>query len=321
MSNNTKRTVAIAGTGLSAIFAAIRIRSQMDVNLLMFDKARGLGGRLATRRVDNGKFDHGAQYFNLSELKEIPEIKELIDSKIICSLENSDKFFAPGGMTNIAKFLLEGFDIKKQHKLIDFKKNGHEYILNFENTESLACNDLILSCPMPQTIEILENSDPNYLKDFMTDLSILEYEPCIVLMIKSKNKLAHLNKELGNLYEGRNISWVGDNSLKQVSDVENFYTVQCNENFSKENFENEYERTNDLLKTELETIFGDGYEILSNHKWRYSVPKNFYEGDDSLIIREENFIGLCGDIFTNGKFSGAIKSGISIADKYVKNGL
>ena len=58
----------------------------------------------------------------LSELKEIPEIKELIDSKIICSLENSDKFFAPGGMTNIAKFLLEGFDIKKQHKLIDFKK-------------------------------------------------------------------------------------------------------------------------------------------------------------------------------------------------------
>ena len=92
MSNNTKRTVAIAGTGLSAIFAAIRIRSQMDVNLLMFDKARGLGGRLATRRVDNGKFDHGAQYFNLSELKEIPEIKELIDSKIICSLENSDKF-------------------------------------------------------------------------------------------------------------------------------------------------------------------------------------------------------------------------------------
>ena len=85
-------------------------------------------------------------------------------------------------------------------------------------------------------------------------------------MIKSKNKLAHLNKELGNLYEGRNISWVGDNSLKQVSDVENFYTVQCNENFSKENFENEYERTNDLLKTELETIFGDGtkfYLIIS----------------------------------------------------------
>ena len=29
----------------------------------VFDKGRGPGGRLATRRADDLRFDHGAQYF------------------------------------------------------------------------------------------------------------------------------------------------------------------------------------------------------------------------------------------------------------------
>ena len=54
--NVSKRTLAIAGSGLSAIFTALTIKSQLDTNIVIFDKARGLGGRLATRRAENGKF-------------------------------------------------------------------------------------------------------------------------------------------------------------------------------------------------------------------------------------------------------------------------
>ena len=81
----------------------------------------------------------------------------------------------------------------------------------------------------------------------------------------------------------------------------------------------EYDKTNKLLEKELISIFGDGYDILSNHKWRYSIPKNYYPNSESLVIKNSNFIGLCGDIFTNGKFDGAVRSGISIANKYIKN--
>src|SRR5690606_36865418 len=33
------------------------------ISVSLFDKARGPAGRIATRRLDYGRFDHGAQYF------------------------------------------------------------------------------------------------------------------------------------------------------------------------------------------------------------------------------------------------------------------
>ena len=116
------RTLAIAGSGLSAIFAALTIKSQKNTNVVLFDKARGLGGRLATRRAENGKFDHGAQYFDISTLLDQPQIQTLLDEKIISSNNGSDKFFSPGGMTNIAKFLLKEFDVGGVPRAITYSK-------------------------------------------------------------------------------------------------------------------------------------------------------------------------------------------------------
>ena len=71
-----------------------------------------------------------------------------------------------------------------------------------------------------------------------------------------------------------------------------------------------------LVDIELQAYFHGGYRILSNHKWRYSIPKSFYQRDTSLVLQSDGFLGLCGDIFTNGRFDGAIQSGISIAENF-----
>ena len=100
---------------------------------------------------------------------------------------------------------------------------------------------------MPQTIEILRNSKIEYDDSEMDTLTKLEYDPCIVIMVKSKNKISEYNKELGNMFTDQDISWVGDNTLKKVSVEENFYTVQCSPEFSFKHFDLEYDKTNDLF--------------------------------------------------------------------------
>ena len=315
------KKIAIIGTGLSAIFSAIHLRKNTDLEINLFDKARGLGGRLATRRAEGGKFDHGAQYFSIERINNLPEIQMLINEGVINNIEDKDIYFSPDGMTNIAKKLLLDFNIFKEHKLVSIDKENENYKLFFENGSTFNSDYIIMSCPMPQSLEILNKSKIDFDNNLIKALEDLNYFPCIVVMIKSEIKLSNLEKHIGTDVDSKDISWIGDNYGKKVSSIENYYTIQCSPEFSYENFENEYDETNKKLKNEMEKIFGSNYQILSNHKWRYSIPKNFYQGDNSLVINQKNFLGLCGDIFTNGRFDGAITSGLSIADKFLKNEL
>jgi renalase len=54
--------IAVIGAGMAGL-ACARELARADVSVTVFEKARGLGGRLATRREGNLAFDHGAQFF------------------------------------------------------------------------------------------------------------------------------------------------------------------------------------------------------------------------------------------------------------------
>ena len=71
--------IAVIGAGMAGLAAATALtRGGEDVRL--FDKGRGPGGRMATRRVKLGEaeiaFDHGAQYFTARS----PEFRDVVDS-------------------------------------------------------------------------------------------------------------------------------------------------------------------------------------------------------------------------------------------------
>ncbi len=58
-------TIAIIGAGIAGA-AAARHLGQHGLEAILFDKGRGPGGRLATRRRDGMAFDHGAPYVTAS---------------------------------------------------------------------------------------------------------------------------------------------------------------------------------------------------------------------------------------------------------------
>ncbi|MGY8862196.1 MAG: NAD(P)/FAD-dependent oxidoreductase, partial [Pseudomonadales bacterium] len=55
------KRIAIIGSGMSGITLAKKLSASNEV--VVFDKSRGIGGRMATRRVKEYNFDHGAQFF------------------------------------------------------------------------------------------------------------------------------------------------------------------------------------------------------------------------------------------------------------------
>tara|TARA_Y100001970_G_C14259583_1_gene878755 strand:+ start:17011 stop:17967 length:957 start_codon:yes stop_codon:yes gene_type:complete len=315
---NSKNSVSIIGCGISGIFAALELKKAGIENVQLFDKSRGVGGRLATRRANDGKFDHGIQYIKIDSLLERQEIRTLIDNKTLAETEEPGIFIGLDGMTNIAKFLTKDLNVKKEFKLLAINEINGSLEMNFENNEKILTDSIILSSPIKQSLEIIEKSNINYNKIHLESLESLEYYLAIILMIESAAPL-DLDKKFYQENPEGPISFIADNFKKNVSKKQNFYTLICSPKFSAINFEKDYASINLMLEDNLKHIFGPKYEILSNHKWRYSIPKNFYTEGDSINIGTNNFIGLCGDIFTNGRFDGAINSGISIASKYLKN--
>ena len=55
------KKIAIIGAGLSGLSIAHLLKENADITL--FEKARGVSGRMSTRRAEPYFFDHGAQYF------------------------------------------------------------------------------------------------------------------------------------------------------------------------------------------------------------------------------------------------------------------
>ena len=315
---NLDKSISIIGCGISGIFAALHLKKAGLKNIRLFDKSRGVGGRLATRRSSEGKFDHGAQYLKLDDIYDLPEIKSLIKNNILKETKVPNVYIGDDGMTSIPKFLSKDLSVSKEFKLIRINENKDKISLIFENGEEIISDSIIFSSPIKQSIEILDSSSVNIDKDKFNGVRSLEYSPGIILMVESENSI-NLNSEFFQEDPSGNFSFISDNFRKTISKKENFYTLICSTNFSVKNFEKEYDEINSILKPERDIIFNKKYNILSNHKWRYSIPTNFYPNDDSLNIGLNNFIGMCGDIFTNGNFGGAIKSGISIAEKYMKN--
>ncbi len=58
--------VIVIGAGLSGLLAAGKLNAS-GYRVIVLDKGRGVGGRLATRRMDGAVFDHGAQYFTVQD--------------------------------------------------------------------------------------------------------------------------------------------------------------------------------------------------------------------------------------------------------------
>ncbi|QDT05020.1 Deoxyribodipyrimidine photo-lyase [Rubripirellula lacrimiformis] len=69
-------SVAVIGAGMSGLICA-RTLSDVGYEVTVFEKSRGVGGRMSTRRVDDQlRFDHGAQYFTAGD----DRFKRYVDS-------------------------------------------------------------------------------------------------------------------------------------------------------------------------------------------------------------------------------------------------
>jgi renalase len=178
MTTDTAR-IAIIGAGIAGLACARRL-TDAGLKPVLFDKGRGPGGRLATRRTTDGlQFDHGAQYVTArgGGFAAVLAAAEAAGALARWRLE-SDKPRHVGtpGMNALAKHLARGLDVRCGTQVSGIQRDGDAWVVNIEG-RSQRCDRLVLTVPAPQIAGLLGAHHP-----LVSELAGVRMDPCLTLM-------------------------------------------------------------------------------------------------------------------------------------------
>jgi hypothetical protein len=276
--------VAIIGCGLSGVALARELK-KLDASIILFDKARGLGGRVATRRLGTNFINHGVEHFRVEDLNLSHLVNLGLDKKIF---KLADKeCFSSGSINEWIKILAQDLNIKKESHLkqIISTEQGHE-LRDKEGKVMAVAKTVILATPAPQAHDILKESGLD-----MPQLSQVKYEACIQFFIQLKNQLqVPMNEKI----------FLPPKKTQQTL----WYEVISSK--INDYLEFEKEVLIDKFISELQINREDILEVHA-HKWRYSRAQVFLNAQDQFHLKHRN-VYLVGDYFFGNDLNAAIRS-------------
>ncbi len=197
--------VGIVGAGIAGLACARRLQ-QAGYTVTVWEKSRGLGGRMATRRLEGMAMDHGARYVQpqgslLTQLVQQWEAQGLLQqwSPHVYELDSTGQlnpgaipgptYCAPAGMAALGKSLAGELTLYKQQRVtaIAPTEEGTWQLTAIaapeESTHTTPVKALVLAMPAPQSVALLEplRSHPT-VTDLLTHLATVRYAPCITVM-------------------------------------------------------------------------------------------------------------------------------------------
>lgn len=240
-----QRQAAIIGAGIAGLVAA---RELIDHgwHVTLWEKSRGVGGRMATRRAavawtSIGKvsgellgsgaepspreitFDHGAQYFTARDERFACQVEswcraghaarwdaavvELRTGEVLDKGDQPARYVGVPGMTAIARQLAQGVDIRHDVRIAQTSRRGDSwYLLDTSAAEHGPYSALLITAPAPQSLTLLGDHE------WAQPLSRVQMTPCWAVMAAWPQRWDA--PWSGAFVHGSPLAWVARNSDK-----------------------------------------------------------------------------------------------------------
>lgn len=299
--------VAIVGAGLAGLVCARHLQ-QAGAEVVVVEKSRGLGGRLATRRLAETWADHGVRYVE----PQGPLTRQLVDymeSQAILHLWtaplqvvpphaspsslDTPRYVSPVGLTAVAKALADGLFIHRGQRVVAIAPSPQGWTLTCEGIANdspapithLHANVLALMIPAPQALALLEPlADRPSLVPSIQALRTVEFDPCITAIAAypaSTFKTAPV--QALHLPDHPALSWIGVEASKQQTwpaEGAIAAVVQSSAAFAWSYLDApELSSVGRALLEEARQFLGDDLlhpDLVQVHRWRYAFCRTPY---------------------------------------------
>lgn len=320
---------------MTGVTAAHYLKNRAEVHL--FEKSRGLGGRMATRRAANTSFDHGAQYFvaKSAEFKDFLRAPlangaislwrarfHEIDGRTGATLggrtwdDTYPHYVGIPSMNALVKYLAKNMLVQRHTRVDRLQQiDNEQWLLWSDQGERLGQYDwVLLTCPPEQTVALLPDAC-----NFKTAVSKIELLPCYSVMLAFNQDL-NLRFDAA-LVRHADISWIAQNHSKPHRGSGCAMVIQSNNDWAKSHLEHDLDTVKHHLISEASRILDiDLSQAIHNdiHRWRYAntVVQRAHQGD--VYFDQEHQLGAAGDWCGNARVESAYLHGRQLAEKLLK---
>lgn len=317
--------IAFIGAGISGLACASNLRAS-GCEIMIFEKSRGVGGRMATRRGEEGlTFDHGAQYFTARDPQFLSAVEswqalglvEKWQGQIVSltrgvtqPLETeTDRYVGVPGMTSFARHLSKGMPIAGETRVGSIRRSDGQWEVVSDREVSLGHFDWVLSCAPPlQTGEIFRGHTSLTEK---TDR--VQMQPCWAILLELSQP-SNIPFD-GAFVQESPLSWIARNSSKpQRRSSPETWVLHASPEWSQENLEQPAEVVKETLLAAFHEATGHVTTGKATaHRWRYSRPATSLT--ESFLLDSANKLGACGDWCNGSRVEGAFLSGQALAEQ------
>ena len=307
--------VVVLGGGISGCICAHRLSiAGHDVTLV--EKGRGVGGRMATRRMDGARIDHGAQFLTARDQRLKDYLTEWQSREIVCpwydriagrpELPVGIRYRGTSGMTSPAKFLARSFQVETSF-FVERVEPGEKWhvVERMGEERTLQADHLVVTFPGPQILELLDRSHFSLDSPTMVRLQAIRYTRCIALLglLDGQTRLELPGTVTHPVSE---VDWVSENYLKGISERP-ACTVHASDSFSQSFWDAPDEERGPLLKAVAEEVLGAKVSKWACHRWGFAKPTMTFGA--SHFHSAAHGITLAGDGFGGERIESAFLSG------------
>jgi renalase len=307
----------VVGAGMSGLMCARNLR-EAGHDVVVLDKGRGVGGRMATRRIGDATVDHGAQFFTVRSEAFAREVAEWTTSGVVyewcrgfrASADGYPRYAVRGGMTALAKHLARDLDVRVNTLAFAIRSEPSGMVVVLDDASEIRADAVVSTCPLPQSYSLLSGA-----AEFPREL-LIDYHRTIGLLVVLDGPSTITGA--GAIVDDPMFSMIVDNRLKGITET-TALTFHANNEWSLANWDEPREQTEAKLLDAARAWFGGANVVAAEVKrWRFATPQRLWP--EPCWSNDEGTIVLAGDAFagpnaTASNLEGAYTSGCAAATR------
>lgn len=320
--------VIVVGAGMAGVTYA-RTVHDAGQRVLLLERSRGLGGRMATRRNGDDVWDHGAQYFTVSH----PDFHTLVtdwvdddlaaiwqgriycwDGEILRESSRAIRYVGLPGMTALCKAMAEPLPCRLQCRVEALERQDGLWRVRSGQSSWLAPR-VVLAMPPEQAARLLPQAHP-----LLRHTAAAEMLPTWTLLMSF---VSPPQLPFDGLFINREpLSWLADNASKPGRPPSNDWVLHASPAWSAAHLALPAEEVAALLEhafLDLCAQLAPGVPVpvrqkMEAHCWRYARPAG--QASARAFLESADGLALIGDWLQGGRVEGAFLSGVALARQH-----